>query len=291
MLNINSWDSCIIYDDNKIEMRKMENDKKENGLKVDEKVQMKRYYVDFYDMFDGWGVFGFLSDRLFGGLDDAIILCDKLNFELDKGNKSCGEHYGVIDGTTNRETHCGQDEEYKQKIFVSKDEKIGGPEQKDRYQEVAEEITHLVKSDLFNSTGFDSTQIENILRKRLGDGFLEECEQKTEKNNMKVPGTNFDIRIENSPEKIEMVAHSAECRYCNGVVKMMRDRKTFELQSDNCSCLMCGQRYYVEILGTIEEWELKQWRQKGQTFAMGGDLSGRGKTVLTADRSENISNE
>ncbi len=92
---------------------------------------------------------------------------------------------------------------------------------------------------------------------------------------MKVPGTDFDVRVEKPPEKIDMVAHSADCRYCNGVVKMMRDRETFGLQPNNCSCLMCGQRYFVEISGSIEEWELKQWRQKGQTFAMGEDYAER----------------
>lgn len=89
---------------------------------------------------------------------------------------------------------------------------------------------------------------------------------------MKVPGTEFDLRIKEPPEEIEMIAHSADCRYCNGVVKMMRDDKTFKLQPDNCRCLMCGQSYFVKIVGSIEEWELQQWRQKGQTFAMGGDI-------------------
>ncbi len=95
----------------------MEKDKKENEIIVDRDVQMKRYYVGFYDMFDGWGIFGFFTDRLFEELDNAIKLCDKLNGELDKENKSCGEHYGVMDSGTNREIYCGQDEEYKKKIF------------------------------------------------------------------------------------------------------------------------------------------------------------------------------
>ncbi len=96
--------------------------------------------------------------------------------------------------------------------------------------------------------------------------------EKGTENVMKIPGTNFDLRIEELPEKIEMVAHSADCRYCNGIVKMMRDDKTFELQQDNCRCLMCGQRYFVEIPGSVKEWELKQWQQKGQMFAdMGRD--------------------
>lgn len=92
---------------------------------------------------------------------------------------------------------------------------------------------------------------------------------------MKIPGTDYDLRVDQPPEKIEMYAHSADCRYCNGVVKMFRDPETMKLQPDRCSCLLCGQRYFVEIVGTIQEWELKQWRQKGQTFAMGGDICGR----------------
>ena len=81
---------------------------------------------------------------------------------------------------------------------------------------------------------------------------------------MKVPDTDIDIRIEEPPEKIKMVAHSAECRYCKGIVKMMRSMETGRLQPDNCQCLLCGQRYFVEIEGDIYEWELNQWRQKAE---------------------------
>lgn len=88
---------------------------------------------------------------------------------------------------------------------------------------------------------------------------------------MKVPGTDYDVRIDKEPEEIEMVAWSADCRYCGGVVKMYRDPVTMKIQPDNCSCLMCGQRYFVKVKEDIESFELKQWRQKGQTFAMGGD--------------------
>ena len=90
---------------------------------------------------------------------------------------------------------------------------------------------------------------------------------------MKVPGTNFDVRINEPPEKIEMVAHAGECLYCHEIVKMMRDRVTFKLQPNDCRWIMCGQRYYVDIGEEgIDAWELMQWRQKGQTFAMGGDI-------------------
>ena len=79
---------------------------------------------------------------------------------------------------------------------------------------------------------------------------------------MKIPGTDIDVRIDEPSEEIEMVAHAAECRYCKGVVKMARDPATGKLQPDRCSCLMCGQRYYVKIVGDIKEWELNQWKQK-----------------------------
>lgn len=79
--------------------------------------ETKRYYIDFYDMIDGWGDFGFFLERLFDDLDLAIKTCDKLNSELDKTNKDCGEHYGVIDGTINQEVYCGMDEKYRTNIL------------------------------------------------------------------------------------------------------------------------------------------------------------------------------
>lgn len=132
----------------------MENDVTENGVKVDEKDQMKRYYVDFYGMFDGWGEFGFFTNKLFDELPDVIKLCDILNGKLDKENMMCGEHYGVIDSKISREVYCGQDEEYKKKIFgldiqllksgmsdvVGQDGKVSESEHNDRYKGTAEEI-------------------------------------------------------------------------------------------------------------------------------------------------------
>lgn len=82
---------------------------------------MKRFYVDFYDMIDGWGEFGFSTERLFDELPEAVTLCDKLNSELDESNKKCGEHYGVIDNVVGREVYCGMEEQYKIKISDVKD--------------------------------------------------------------------------------------------------------------------------------------------------------------------------
>ena len=67
----------------------------------------KRYYVDFYDFIDGWGVWGFYTDRLFDNIKDAQACCHNLQSKLADGNKSCGEHYGVIDRKFNREVFCG----------------------------------------------------------------------------------------------------------------------------------------------------------------------------------------
>lgn len=94
--------------------------KAEKDVKVGEGVagrsDAKRYYVDFYDMIDGWGSFGFFTERLSDSLLGAIDICDKLNSELDSPNKDCGEHYGVIDDITGREVYCGMDKKYKEKI-------------------------------------------------------------------------------------------------------------------------------------------------------------------------------
>ena len=68
---------------------------------------MKRYYVDFYDAFDGWGgMFGWDPDRLFDDLEEAKKCCIKLQSKLAEGNKKMGEHYGVIDGKTKFEIFC-----------------------------------------------------------------------------------------------------------------------------------------------------------------------------------------
>ena len=66
----------------------------------------KRYYVGFYDAFDGWGSWGFWTERLFDDLDQAQACAEKLQAELNQQNKDCGEHYGVIDKETGREIHC-----------------------------------------------------------------------------------------------------------------------------------------------------------------------------------------
>ncbi len=90
---------------------------------------------------------------------------------------------------------------------------------------------------------------------------------------MKVPDTDFDIKLRYNepPGKIEFTAHAGVCNYCKGIVKMFRDQITFKLQPDDCRCLVCGQPYFVEVVGTIEDWEQNQWVQKGQTFVMDGD--------------------
>lgn len=70
-----------------------------------------RYYVDFYDVFDGWGgVFGFYPDRLFDDLDKAQAKADELQETLNSGNVEMGEHYGVIDGTIGKEIYCTRQE-------------------------------------------------------------------------------------------------------------------------------------------------------------------------------------
>jgi hypothetical protein len=68
---------------------------------------LKRYFVDFYDMFDGWGTPGWYGEG-FNSLDDAKKLADEKMKTLDDANKRCGEHYGVIDIVTGMEVYCTQ---------------------------------------------------------------------------------------------------------------------------------------------------------------------------------------
>lgn len=69
---------------------------------------MTQYYVDFYDSFDGWGIFGFNTDRLFNTLDEAKAKADELQKTLDKGNVDMGEHYGVFSSDKCGEIYCLQ---------------------------------------------------------------------------------------------------------------------------------------------------------------------------------------
>ncbi len=77
-------------------------------------------------------------------------------------------------------------------------------------------------------------------------------------------GTNIEIRVYKLPESIELKAHKGKCRYCDGIVKMIRDSITGRLQFDDCRCLVCGQPYFVKLdpSETPESWEIKQWQQK-----------------------------
>jgi hypothetical protein len=69
-------------------------------------MSQKRYYVAFYDAFDGWGSWGFWIDRLFDDLDKAKACADEHQAKLNPQNKDCGEHYGVIDRETGTEIYC-----------------------------------------------------------------------------------------------------------------------------------------------------------------------------------------
>lgn len=68
---------------------------------------MKRYRVDFYDMFDGW-IYNYVkyTENDYDTLEEAINFRDKKNNELPDSNKKSGEHYGVIDLMTREEIFC-----------------------------------------------------------------------------------------------------------------------------------------------------------------------------------------
>ena len=57
---------------------------------------MSKYYVDFYDAFDGWGTWGFYAERLFDDAEDAKRCALELQATLADGNIKMGEHYAVI---------------------------------------------------------------------------------------------------------------------------------------------------------------------------------------------------
>ena len=57
------------------------------------------YYVDYYDMNDGWLGWDYISefrkDRIFTDIDEANRVKDELNEEMSFGNVRCGEYYDV----------------------------------------------------------------------------------------------------------------------------------------------------------------------------------------------------
>jgi hypothetical protein len=80
-----------------------------------------------------------------------------------------------------------------------------------------------------------------------------------------VPGTNVKMRGNETPEKLnEMTAHEGKCRHCGSAVKMSRSKfYPYRLRPDCCFCILCGQRYWMEI-ENIKAWEREQWKQKGE---------------------------
>ena len=71
------------------------------------------------------------------------------------------------------------------------------------------------------------------------------------------------MRINEKPVKLDaMFAHQADCHFCDtGIVKMSRNRETLELEPHNCWCLLCGQRYYMDI-EDLKEFDDRQGHQK-----------------------------
>lgn len=64
------------------------------------------------------------------------------------------------------------------------------------------------------------------------------------------------------PEEIKNFwAHNGTCHYCKGFVKMHISSKTYLPLPEHCSCLKCGQRYYV-VTDDIDKWINEQWIQK-----------------------------
>jgi hypothetical protein len=76
-------------------------------------MEEKRYWVDFYDMMDGWiHIAEHDSTKRFDDFEEAKALAIKLHSELDENNKKAGEHWGVIDIIKNREIFCQNEEKF-----------------------------------------------------------------------------------------------------------------------------------------------------------------------------------
>ena len=57
------------------------------------------YYIDYYDMNDGWLGFEYINECrkywIFANFDEALKVAEDLNEKLAFGNVSCGERYEV----------------------------------------------------------------------------------------------------------------------------------------------------------------------------------------------------
>jgi hypothetical protein len=69
--------------------------------------KIKKYYIDFYDMIDGW-IYGSTSnpELTYDDIEEAKKKCIELHSGLSTSNIRAGEHYGVKDSLTNKEVYC-----------------------------------------------------------------------------------------------------------------------------------------------------------------------------------------
>lgn len=72
------------------------------------------------------------------------------------------------------------------------------------------------------------------------------------------------MRIHEPREKLEgFRGHRGTCVHCKKPVFMLRMQEVpFTIKPDNCYCIGCGQRYFVETNLSLQEFEYLQWKQK-----------------------------
>lgn len=71
--------------------------------------------------------------------------------------------------------------------------------------------------------------------------------------------------FEDEPELLsEMIAHRGKCHACGNIVKMLRGEGG-ALTPQNCYCLYCGKRYFMQI-DDLSAWEEEQWKQKSLRY-------------------------
>lgn len=130
-------------------------------------MKKKRYYVSYYDMIDGWGLFGFYTERLFYNEEDAIICRDKLNKTV---SKNCGEHFGIVVKGNSDELGGNN-----MGVVTTADEKLY--KVKDNVREAIRDLSDIVVNECHGHDDFDADYRENLhdvlitlidLKKKLG---------------------------------------------------------------------------------------------------------------------------
>jgi len=72
------------------------------------------------------------------------------------------------------------------------------------------------------------------------------------------------MRLDQPPEELlGFKGHSGTCKHCFGLVKMLRSCvPPHQLIPNACTCIRCGQPFFVKVEGSLEDFDREQWEQK-----------------------------